>query len=221
MTPTTPARAWWMALRPRTLGASLVPVLVGTTFAWRTRGEVDVGVAALTALAALALQVATNLANDYYDHASGIDTEARLGPVRVVQAGLLRPESVQRAAFAAIAVALLAGTALVAHGGWPIVAIGASAAVAALAYSAGPAPLAALGCGEVLAFAYFGLFAVGGTAWLQGVRPSGALLLVAIPIALLVTAIMLVNNLRDIPTDRAAGKRTLAVLLGDASTRRL
>ncbi len=220
MATTGSASAWWMALRPRTLGASLVPVLVGTAWAGRTR-DVDVGVAVLTAVAALALQIATNLANDYYDHASGIDTAVRLGPTRVVQAGLLEPESVRRAAFAAIGVALVVGAVLAIRGGWPIVAIGASAAVAALAYSAGPAPLAALGCGEVLAFLYFGLFAVGGTAWLQGVAPDGGLLLVAIPVALLVTAVMLVNNLRDIPTDEIAGKRTIAVLLGDASTRNL
>lgn len=209
-----------MALRPRTLGASLMPVLLGVTYAGRTV-EVDLAIAGLTAIAALALQIATNLANDYYDHARGIDTAERLGPTRVVQAGLLHPAAVRRAAFAAVGLALVIGVILVMHGGWPIVAIGASAAAFALAYSAGPAPLAALGCGEVLAFLYFGLIAVAGTAWLQGIAPSRELLLVATPLAMLVTAIMVVNNLRDIPTDRAAGKRTLAVHLGDAATRRL
>lgn len=220
MKPASPAATWWMAVRPRTLGASLVPVLIGLVYAGRTV-DVDLAIAGLTAGCALALQVATNLANDYYDHASGIDTAERLGPPRVVQSGLLRAEDVRLAAFAALGAALLMGGVLALRGGWPIVAIGASAAISALAYSAGPVPLAALGFGEVLAFLYFGVLAVCGTAWLQGVAPGLELLLVASPIALLVTAIMLVNNLRDIPTDRAAGKRTLAVLIGDNAARRL
>lgn len=213
-------QAWLLALRPRTLGASVVPVVVGVLYAARSV-EIDGSVAVLTAIAALALQIATNLANDYYDHARGIDTDARLGPTRAVQAGLLPATTVRRVAFAAIGVALAVGVVLGAHGGWPILAIGATAAVAALAYSAGPAPLAALGFGEVLAFTFFGWLAVAGSAWLQGLAPTPELLLVATPLAMLVTAIMVVNNLRDIPTDCAAGKRTLAVQRGADSTRRL
>lgn len=214
------ARAWWLAVRPRTLGASVVPVVVGLAFAGRSV-DLDPAVAAATLVAALLLQVATNLANDYYDFASGIDTAHRLGPVRAAASGLLPPAAVKHAAFAATGVAVAIGVFLVARGGLPILAIGAAAAVCALAYSAGPAPLASRGLGEVLAFVFFGIVAVGGTALLQGAKPGTLLLLAGVPVAALVTAIMVVNNLRDIPTDRATGKQTLAVRLGERGTRAL
>jgi 1,4-dihydroxy-2-naphthoate octaprenyltransferase len=210
--------AWWLAVRPRTLGASVVPVLVGLAFASRGH-DIDVAVAGATVLAALLLQIATNLANDYYDFAAGIDTAHRLGPVRAAAAGLLPPQAVKRGAWGAVAGALMPGVWLVAHGGLPILAIGAAAAVFAIAYSAGPAPLASLGFGEALAFLFFGIFAVAGTALLQGAPVDATVLLVGLPVAALVTAIMVVNNLRDIPTDSATGKHTLAVRLGDRGTR--
>jgi len=212
------AHAWWLAIRPRTLGASVVPVLVGLAFASRER-DIDVALAGATALAALLLQIATNLANDYYDFASGIDTAHRLGPVRAAASGLLPPQAVKRGAWGAAAGALVPGFWLVAHGGAPILAIGAAAAVFAIAYSAGPAPLASLGFGEALAFLFFGVVAVAGTALLQGSPADATVILVGLPVAALVTAIMVVNNLRDIPTDSATGKRTLAVRLGDRGTR--
>ncbi len=214
------AAAWWLAVRPRTLGASLVPVAVGVAFASRTR-DVDAAVAVLTAVAALALQIASNLANDYYDFASGIDTEARLGPRRAAASGLLDPRAVKFAAFASCGVGAVAGVALVAVGGPTILAIGVVAIVAALAYSAGPAPLASFGLGELLAFLFFGVVAVCGSALLQGAVVDAHLVVVSLPVAALVTAIMVVNNLRDISTDAATGKRTLAVRLGDRGTRGL
>lgn len=214
------AAAWWLAVRPRTLGASLVPVAVGVAFASRSH-EVDGAIALLTAVAALALQIASNLANDYYDFASGIDTEARLGPRRVVASGLLAPHAVKFAAFASCGVAAMAGMVLVAVGGAAILAIGLVAIVAALAYSAGPAPLASYGFGEFLAFLFFGVVAVCGSALLQGAVVDAGLVVVSLPVAALVTAIMVVNNLRDIATDAATGKRTLAVRLGDRGTRGL
>ena len=210
--------AWVAAARPRTLGASLVPVLVGLAYAGRSV-TIDLHIALLTAAAALALQIASNLANDYYDFAAGIDTGQRLGPTRASAAGLLAPESVRRAALLCIGVALVAGVVLVAHGGWPILGVGVASAAFALAYSGGPLPLASLGLGEVLAFVFFGLVAVSGTAFLQRVPVSGELLLVAMPVGALVAAIMAVNNLRDIPTDATTGKRTLAVRLGERGAR--
>jgi len=212
------AAAWLDAVRPRTLGAGAVPVMVGISWASRSV-TIDPGVALLTAVAALALQIATNLANDYYDHRSGIDTAERLGPARASASGLLEPTSVKHAAYAALALAIVVGVALVARGGVPILLLGAAAVSCAIAYSAGPAPLASHGLGEALAFLFFGVAAVAGTALLQGVALDAKLVLVALPVAALVTAIMLVNNLRDIPTDRATGKRTLAVRLGDRGSR--
>jgi 1,4-dihydroxy-2-naphthoate octaprenyltransferase len=179
----------------------------------------DPALAVLTGLAALALQLGTNFANDYYDFRSGIDTRERLGPVRAAAAGLLEPAAVHRAAFGAVAVALVLGAYLVARGGLPILMIGVAAAVCAVAYSAGPAPLASLGLGEILAFVFFGVVAVVGAALLQGLELGLPTFVLAIPVAALVTAIMVVNNLRDIATDSASGKRTLAVVLGDRGTR--
>lgn len=209
---------WWSALRPRTLGASVVPVLVGTAYASRTHA-VDITVLLLTTAAALALQVTTNLANDYYDFRNGIDGGERLGPPRASASGLLAPSAVKRGAYTALVVAVVLGTALVAHGGLPILMIGLAAALCAIAYSAGPAPLASLGFGEGLAFLFFGVLAVVGSSLLQGSTFALEIVFVSLPIAALVTAIMVVNNLRDIPTDQQSGKVTMAVRLGDRRTR--
>lgn len=209
---------WALAIRPRTLGASVIPVIVGVAYAAHSV-VINVPVALLTGIAALSLQIATNLANDYYDYKSGIDSAERLGPTRVSQAGLLPAESVKRGAYTAVGVALLIGFYLVYVGGLAILAIGLLAAITALAYSAGPAPLASLGFGEALAFVFFGVVAVLGTIILQGAAIDTTAVLLSLPIASLVTAIMVVNNLRDIPTDRETGKNTLAVRLGDRGTR--
>ena len=210
--------AWWLAIRPRTLGASLVPVGVGLAIASRS-GHFHLGVALATVLAALLLQIAANVANDYYDFAHGIDTAGRLGPTRVTQTGLLDPAAVKRGLWAVLGGAVLCGAFLVCAGGWPIALVGAVAAVAAVAYSAGPWPLAWYGFGEILAFVFFGPVAVCGTVLLQRSSVDLAALLTSMPIACLVTAIMLVNNLRDIPTDRSTGKRTRAVRVGARRTR--
>ncbi len=210
--------AWWLAIRPRTLGASLVPVGVGLAIASRSRC-LDRGVALATLLAALLLQIAANVANDYYDFARGFDTAGRLGPTRVTQTGLLNATTIKRGLWAVLGSAVLCGAFLVSAGGWPIVLVGAAAAVTAVAYSAGPWPLASFGLGEILAFVFFGPVAVCGTVLLQRSAVDLGSLLASLPIACLVTAIMLVNNLRDIPTDRAAGKRTRAVRVGARRTR--
>ena len=212
------ARTWLLAIRPRTLTAGAVPVLVGLALAARA-GALDNAVALATLICALLLQIAANLANDYFDWKRGVDTEHRLGPLRVTQAGLLSPETMRAALTAVIATAVLLGVFLVYRGGWPIVAIGISAVLGALAYSAGPYPLASHGFGEVLVFVFFGLAAVGGTYWLQRGAFELPVALAGLTSACPAVALIVVNNLRDIATDRAAGKHTVAVRLGPAGTR--
>jgi 1,4-dihydroxy-2-naphthoate octaprenyltransferase len=213
-------RVWLAAMRPRTWPASLVPVVVGLAVAARV-GHVDAFIAIATVVSALALQITTNLANDYWDHARGVDHGERLGPTRATQSGLLAPQAVRRAVYVSLTVAGLAGLPLVVRGGLPIVTVGIASMLGAVAYSAGPYPLASLGLGELLAFVFFGLVAVSGTAYLHvGFVPLAALLAGA-AVGAFAAAIMSVNNLRDIPTDAPAGKRTLAVRIGDARARSL
>lgn len=211
-------RAWLMAVRPATLGASQAPVLVGLALAARTV-KLDVAVAVVTATCALLLQIATNLANDYFDHRHGVDTGERLGPMRVTQAGLLTPTQVRRGLLFVLVAAAAAGLWLINEGGIVILLIGMAAMVAAVAYSAGPFPLASHGLGEALVFVFFGFAAVGGTHHLQGAAFDWKVLWSAYPVGALAAAIIVVNNLRDIETDRRAGKATLAVRLGDRRTR--
>lgn len=208
---------WLLAIRPKTLPAAVGPVAVGSAMALR-----DDGFAALPALAcllgSLLLQIAVNLANDYFDGKNQIDTAERLGPVRVTQSGLLTPGEVKRAM---IFTFLLAGPVflyLAMIGGPPIVIIAIASVLAALAYSGGPYPLASNGLGEVFVFIFFGLVAVGGSYFVQTGGLTWQVLFAALPPGLLITAIMVVNNLRDIAGDARAGKRTLAVILGPRKT---
>jgi 1,4-dihydroxy-2-naphthoate octaprenyltransferase len=212
-------RPWLAAARPRTLPAAIVPVVVGLALAARS-GPIDVPVALVTLVAAVLIQVGTNLANDYYDFVAGADTSERLGPPRITQAGLAAPAVVRCAAFAVLAAAAVAGLVLVAVGGWPILLIGVASLLAAVAYTGGPWPLAYHGLGDVFVFVFFGVVAVNGTVWLQHGHVGWLSLLVSLPVGCLATAILVVNNLRDLPTDARAGKRTLAVRIGAAATRR-
>lgn len=216
--PRPPLTAWLSATRPRTLSAGVVPVVVGLGLAAR-QGRVDAVVAALTLAAVILIQIGTNLANDYYDFVAGADTAERLGPLRVTQAGLVPPRDVRRAAFGALGLAALVGLCLVVVGGWPIALIGVLSLVAAVAYTAGPWPIAYHGLGEAFVFVFFGPIAVTGTVLLQAARPDRLAMLASLPIGCLATAVLVVNNLRDIPTDRRAGKRTLAVRIGERATR--
>jgi 1,4-dihydroxy-2-naphthoate polyprenyltransferase len=211
------ARQWLAGTRPRTLPAAVVPVLIGSGVAagygrfswWR----------ALLALAvALALQVGVNYANDYSDGVRGSD-EVRVGPVRLVAAGLAAPRQVLAAAFGCFAVAGAAGLALAAVTSWWLVAVGAACIAAAWFYTGGPRPYGYHGLGEVFVFAFFGVVAVAGTAYVQMSRFSWLALAAAVPAGLLACALLIVNNLRDIRTDTLAGKRTLAVRLGDPRSR--
>ncbi len=202
-----------MAARPATLPAAVTPVLVGTAAA----AAVD-GFRAVPALAALAgallLQIGANLANDLFDHEKGADTEERMGPTRVVQAGLLSPAAVRRATALTFLLAFLVGLYLVWVAGWVVAAVGAASIVAAVAYTGGPYPLGYNGLGDVAVFLFFGLAAVCGTTYVQAGYVPPLAWIAAVPVGALVTAILVVNNVRDIATDAAAGKRTLAVRFG-------
>jgi 1,4-dihydroxy-2-naphthoate polyprenyltransferase len=225
-----PAPAWqdWVAgarrsalppPRPRTLPAAVVPVLVGTACA---TGRVDIIAwrAVAAGLVALALQVGTNYANDYSDGVRGTDSgERRVGPVRLVGSGLRSPGAVKRAALVAFGVAAVAGLALALAVGPELLVVGAAAIAAGWFYTGGRHPYGYLGLGEVFVFVFFGVVATVGSQYVQ--QEDVALLAVAasVPVGLLATALLVVNNLRDIPGDTASGKRTLAVRLGDRSTR--
>ena len=208
------ARAWLLATRPATLPAAVVPVLVGTA-----AGVAEGAFRAGPFGAALLIQVATNFANDYSDFHRGADTAERLGPTRVTQSGLLSPRQVRRGIIIAFGLAVLLGLYLVWVGGWPILVIGVLSILAGLAYTGGPWPFGYHGLGDLFVFVFFGLVAVTGSAYLQTGRRTVLALAAAVPVGLLVTNILVVNNLRDLPTDRVAGKETLAVRVGARATR--
>ncbi|MDW8395936.1 MAG: 1,4-dihydroxy-2-naphthoate polyprenyltransferase [Anaerolineae bacterium] len=208
---------WILAARLRTLPASVAPVLVGTALAVR-QGMFDLPIFLVTLATALLLQVGANYANDVFDYLKGADRQ-RVGPMRVTQSGLLTPRQMLIGTGVVFGLAALLGVYLVLIGGAPIALVGIASIVFALAYTAGPVPLAYRGLGEVAAFLFFGLIAVGGTYYLQTRTYNVAALVAGLPQACLAAAILVVNNLRDLDTDRAAGKRTLAVRLGDRATR--
>jgi len=213
------SRAWILAIRPRTLTAAAARLLLGTGLAIG-HGEFRL----LPALAALAgsflIQIGTNLANDYYDFVRGGDTEDRVGPARVTQAGVFKPDTVRNAAFGVLGLALIPGIYLVAVGGIPILLIGIASLVCAVTYTAGPFPLAYNGLGDLFVFVFFGLVAVGGTYWVQALAFGPEALVAGAGMGAMATAILVVNNLRDIETDAMAGKRTLAVRVGPIWTKR-
>jgi 1,4-dihydroxy-2-naphthoate octaprenyltransferase len=202
-----------LAIRPRTLPASISPVIVGTALA-----IADKGFKCLPAIGALAgallLQIGVNLANDYFDSIKGVDTPERLGPIRVTHSGLIEPVRVKAAMMITFGLVVLVGIYLITVGGWPILMIGTASILAALAYSGGPYPLASHALGDLCVFIFFGLIAVCGTYFVQTLRLTSIVLVASVPVGLLITAILVVNNLRDIMTDRTAGKNTLGVLLG-------
>lgn len=210
-----PARAWALAIRPKTLPAALAPVLVGVAVAVEA-GGFRAGPAVAAALGALLLQVGSNLANDVYDFERGADRDDRLGPLRVTQAGLLTAAQVRAGMAVTFGLALLVGIYLVAAGGWPVVAIGVASIAAAVAYTAGPFPLGYNGLGDLFVMLFFGFVAVGGTVWVQMRELPAATWPSALAVGALVTAILVVNNVRDVEQDRASGKHTLPVRFGRA-----
>lgn len=210
--------AWWLAIRPGTLSMALVPVLVGATLAWRDTGRLAWVASLLAALAALLIQIGTNLHNDAADFERGADTPDRLGPPRAVAQGWLTARSVRHAAYVAFAVAFLTGIALVWVGGWPILLLGLASLGAGLAYTGGPKPIAYSGMGELFVFLFFGLAAVGGTYYLGAAGLSGAALAAGAALGCFAAAVLTANNYRDQDSDRKAGKITLAVRLGRGPT---
>ncbi len=214
---------WVAGARPRTLPAAVVPVLVGTAAASLPDAGAGHGIVAWRAVAAmvvaLALQIGTNYANDYSDGVKGTDDESRVGPVRLVGSGLASPSAVKRAAYGSFGVAALVGFALAAATTWWLIPVGALSILAGWFYTGGPRPYGYAGYGEVFVFVFFGLVATMGSAFVQREQLTWLAFGVAVPVGLLATALLVVNNLRDIPTDEVAGKRTLAVKLGDARTR--
>jgi len=213
-------RIWMMAARPRTLPAAVAPVLVGTALA-ATEDTFKPLTFVAAMLGALFIQVGTNLSNDYSDARRGADTEDRLGPVRVTAGGLVPPRQVLIATYVAFGAAVLAGAYLIATAGWELLLVGAASILAGVLYTGGPRPYGYEGLGEVFVFLFFGVVAVAGSYYAQTEELAWEAFVLAIPVGLLAAAILVVNNVRDLETDRRAGKRTLAVRLGRQGARGL
>jgi 1,4-dihydroxy-2-naphthoate octaprenyltransferase len=214
------ARIWLMAARPRTLPAAVAPVLVGTALAGQA-GVFHPLTFIATLIGAVFIQVGTNLSNDYSDARRGADTEDRLGPVRVTAGGLVPPRQVLMATWVSFGVAVLVGIYLVAVAGWELLLVGGASILAGVLYTGGPRPYGYEGLGELFVFAFFGIVAVTGSYFVQVEHLTWEAFALAVPVGLLAAAILMVNNVRDLETDRRAGKRTLAVRVGRHRARRL
>ena len=209
---------WALAVRLRTLPAAAAGVITGSALSWYD-GFFRFDAALACLLTAILLQIGSNLANDVFDFERGTDTAERAGPVRVTQAGLLTPSQVKRGMLVVFGLAALFGLYLAWLGGWPIVILGIAAILSAIAYTGGPFPLGYYGLGDLFVFIFFGLASVTGTYYVQaGFVPTAAWWM-AVPPGLIITAILVVNNLRDLENDRKAGKRTLAVILGERASK--
>ena len=216
----SPLHIWFMAARPRTLPAAVAPVLVGTALA-ATEGTFRPLTFVAAMLGSVFIQVGTNLSNDYSDARRGADTEDRLGPVRVTAGGLVPPRQVLVATYVAFGLAVVAGAYLIATAGWELLLVGAASILAGVLYTGGPRPYGYEGLGEVFVFLFFGVVAVSGSYFAQTEQLTWEAFVLAVPVGLLAAAILVVNNVRDLETDRRAGKRTLAVRLGRARARGL
>ena len=216
--PHRPLGVWWRAVRPFSFTASVTPVLVGSGVAYHD-GLFDLVRFGVTLVASVAIHAATNLINDYYDHLRGVDTAESIGPSGVIQQGLLAPRAVLLGGLTLFALGGLLGLWLVAVVGWPILAIGAASVLAGYAYTGGPLPLGYIGLGDLTVFLFMGVVIVVGAYYVQAGTVSAAAVCASLPVAALVAAILVVNNLRDIEDDRAKGKRTLATFIGARATR--
>ncbi len=215
----TALRTWAAGARPRTLGAAVVPVAVGTAAAVGEGSQTQWWRAAAALAVAVALQVGVNFANDYSDGVRGVDDSSRIGPRRLVGSGLVEARRVKRASLWAFAVAGVVGAVLAAAAGWGLLIAGAVCLASGWAYTGGPRPYGYLGLGEVFVFVFFGLVATAGTAYVLLERLDWFTVLFGVPVGLWAVALLMANNLRDIHGDAAAGKRTLAVRLGGRRTR--
>lgn len=211
-------QVWLAAARPRTLPAAASGVIMGSALAWAD-GSFRVLPALAALLIALLLQIGSNLANDVFDFERGADTPSRTGPVRVTQAGWLTPRQIKRGMWMVFGLAAFLGLYLAWLRGWIVIVLGLAAILSAIAYTGGPFPLGYYGLGDIFVFLFFGLMSVTGTYFAQTGSVSGAAWWMSFPVGLIVTAILVVNNLRDLENDRAAGKHTLAVMMGAGATR--
>ncbi len=214
----TPAQIWLLAARPKTLPAAAATAITGSAAAFYS-GKFQPGPALACLLGALLLQIGANLANDVFDYYRGADAQERLGPLRVTTAGLLRPGQVLAGMWVVFGLAALLGAYLALTSGWPVLLVGLACILAAVAYTGGPFPFGYYGLGDLVVFIFFGPVAVCGTYFVQARQLSGLAVICSLPMGFLITAILVVNNLRDIATDRAAGKQTLAVRLGAGGAR--
>ena len=208
-----PLQVWLLAARPKTLWAAVSPVLVGIALAVDA-GAFHAGAALCALLGAILIQIGTNFANDLHDFLKGADTGARKGPLRVTQAGLVSPAAMRRATVLVFTLAVVSGLYLIWRGGWPVLLIGVLSILFGILYTAGRYSLAYLGIADLFVLVFFGPVAVGGTYWVQALALDPVVLVAGVGPGLLATAILLVNNIRDVDEDRAAGKRTLIVRLG-------
>jgi len=210
----TSANAWFLAARPKTLGAAVAPVLLAGTLA-SNHGVFDLWPWTAALVCAILIQVGTNFANDYFDHQKGADTPERIGFKRATSSGWIAPGSMWRATVATMAAAFVLGLSLVWHAGWPILLIGVLSILFGFLYTGGPYPLGYNGLGDLFVFLFFGLAAVMGTYYAMALRWSAESFWVALAVGALAVNLLVVNNLRDVETDRKAGKRTLGVIFGE------
>jgi 1,4-dihydroxy-2-naphthoate octaprenyltransferase len=214
----SPSRVWWSAVRPATLAASIAPVLVGTAISVH-EGEPRLGAGLLALLVAVAMQIGVNFANDYSDHKRGADSPRRVGPLRAASSGIIEPAKVRRAAIASFGVAAAAGVLLSLTTDWRLLLVGVACLLAGWLYTGGPRPYGYLGLGEAFVFVFFGLVATLGTVYVETLRITQLSVLMACAMGCFATAILVLNNLRDLDTDVAAGKLTLATRIGRERTR--
>ncbi|MBI4897522.1 MAG: 1,4-dihydroxy-2-naphthoate polyprenyltransferase [Actinobacteria bacterium] len=215
------ASVWIKAARPRTLPAALAPIAVGTCLAAGPANTFKPLILVAAVVGALFIQIGTNLSNDYSDARRGADTEDRLGPVRVTAGGLVPPRYVLYATWASFVIAVAAGGYLIYEAGWELLAVGAASIVAGVLYTGGPRPYGYEGLGEIFVFLFFGVVAVMGSFFVQTEQIAWEAFALSVPVGLLACAVLMVNNIRDLDTDRRAGKRTLAVRLGRGRMRRV
>jgi 1,4-dihydroxy-2-naphthoate polyprenyltransferase len=211
-------KIWFLAARPKTLWAGIAPVIIGSALAFGDE-KFHLMSAFAALVVSLLIQIATNIANDYYDFINGADTKERIGPIRITQSGLVKPQIVKFAFILTFFLAFLIGLYLIWRGGWPILTIGILSIILGILYTGGPFPLGYHGLGDIVVLIFFGPIAVGGTYYVQALEITPVVLIAGLSPGLLSMALLTVNNLRDIHTDRKAGKRTMAVRFGEFFTR--